>query len=241
MNRTKYDELLIERPPSLTEVAVSKLSSAILSGLFDPGQRLLEVEVSNGLQISRGPLREALRALANEGLVTIHQNRGAYVASPSDEEIEQLAIFRALIEGSAARLVAGARDPAALGRLREIATNQKKALDASDNVDFHEQHWNFHRSICIESNNKFLVQAFKSVSSLIRIYHRIIAVDLQRMMKNNEVFLDALCRLDPEEAEQIVRGEVLRVAFLTLNRPIPSTVAGYVTRLIGPDGTVTRI
>src|SRR5262245_1813857 len=115
--RAGQSELKIDRAPSLTDAAIARLANAIVSGRFQPGQRLIETELSATLGISRAPLREALRVLANDGLVEIRQSRGSFVAQPSTEDLERAVVFRAVIEGTAARFVAHNRDPAVLSRL----------------------------------------------------------------------------------------------------------------------------
>ena len=68
------------------------LRSAIIMGSFEPGQRLIEARISMELGTSRGPVREALRQLENEGLVMSYPYRGAVVLGVSDEEVQEVLI-----------------------------------------------------------------------------------------------------------------------------------------------------
>src|SRR5690606_39602541 len=102
-------------------------------------------------KISRAPLREALRQLASEGLLEIRPNRGTYVVDPSPEEIAQMSVTRAIIEGAAARLVAHKRDPEAIGRLDAIIAALLVADASGDRNAIFRHHWDFHRAVCEES------------------------------------------------------------------------------------------
>jgi DNA-binding GntR family transcriptional regulator len=233
--------LAFERPLSLTDAAAASLSGAILAGQFAPGQRLVETDLSASLGISRAPVREALRALAAEGLVEIRQNRGTFVVCPSADEIEQMALFRGLIEGAAARLVASHRQQPALERLAAILAEQRDAYSSGEWQAFLDAHWRFHHGICVESGNPYLTRALNSVSKLIRLYHRITGVDRDRMLRNNSAFLQAMSRRSPEQAEELLRSQIIRVAYETLGRAIPEAVAGYVTCLIDTQGRLKPI
>src|SRR6202521_5912686 len=85
---------------SLRQQVASSLRDAILSGSLKPGQRLVEEEISQGMHTSRGPLREALRQLEQEGLVMSVPYRGSFVSRISTlEVIEVLIPLRSTLEG----------------------------------------------------------------------------------------------------------------------------------------------
>ncbi|TPG39208.1 GntR family transcriptional regulator [Roseomonas nepalensis] len=93
-------------PLGVQSQAVDKLREAIVSGHFQPGQRLVEAELCRLLGISRGSVREALRRLEGERLVVITPNRGPSVTELSWEEAVQIYDVRRLLEGEAAALAA---------------------------------------------------------------------------------------------------------------------------------------
>ena len=84
--------------PSLVEVTTRRLRDEILSGALEPGERLIEEQICQRFSISRAPLREALRLLAQQGLVEHLPRRGARVATWSEEDIRQLFEIRAVLE-----------------------------------------------------------------------------------------------------------------------------------------------
>jgi DNA-binding GntR family transcriptional regulator len=88
----------------LGQVVTDELRRAILSGRYQPGERLIEDRLSEELGISRVPVRKALRQLAGDGLVELGPNRGATVANVSDDTARDLIEVRATLEGLNAKL-----------------------------------------------------------------------------------------------------------------------------------------
>ena len=229
-------ELALPIPSSLSDLAVDRLREAIVVGHFKPGERLVETKISAGLGISRAPLREALRVLASDGLVQIKQNRGAYVVSPSGEELENMVLARSIAEGTAARLVTAARSTETLDLLRGILERQKEARAASDHRALTYLHWEFHRAICSGSNNPFLLDLWNKVSNVIRIYST--GAFYKIAVENNEVFLEYFCKKSPSEAEEVLRSQIIIMSYVYLNKPIPFAIREYVCTFIDGSSVV---
>jgi DNA-binding GntR family transcriptional regulator len=83
--------------PSNTEVVADALREAIIKGWIRPGERIKEIPLSQQLGISRGPIREALRLLAHDGLVTIIPNRGAVVPTPTSADVLEVYAMRSAL------------------------------------------------------------------------------------------------------------------------------------------------
>lgn len=233
-------DFALDRPPGLAKAVAARLSDAILSGHFQPGERLLETTIAQRLDVSRASLREALRTLEAEGLVEIRQSRGAHVINPSPEDIEQMSLFRALLEGAAARLIASRRDPRSLARLGAILTRHQTVVSAGQDYEaFLRAHWEFHHAICEECGNSYIVKAIQSASHAIRMYHRIKRPVGQQMFRNNQVYLDAMSHGEPLEAEAILRSQIIKAAYEMLGKDIPRAVRQYVTHYID-DSFVVR-
>lgn len=228
----KRDNLLtLDRPPSLTEAAVERLTDAIMSGHLKAGQRLIENEISAMLGISRAPLREALRALAKGGLVEIRRSRGAVVASPTADDIEHLVVFRALVEGAAARFIAFHRDRKVLKRLSAIIDEMKDAHRQNEGEMFLKHVWNFHGSMCADSGNPFLLQAWSIAGNLTRLYlqRAVPKINFDVVLANNRAILQSLEKSEPAEAESLVRSLIIRLAYQLIDREIPDSIGEYVT------------
>jgi DNA-binding GntR family transcriptional regulator len=111
------EDLLITDNIPARDLAHRKLRDAIISGQFKPGQRLLERELVDRMGVSRTPIREALRKLELEGLVTTVPYKGPIVAMPTVEEARQLYEVRASLEGRAVDLFMERTDDATIDRL----------------------------------------------------------------------------------------------------------------------------
>ncbi|MBI3044070.1 MAG: GntR family transcriptional regulator [Betaproteobacteria bacterium] len=100
---------LVPRAPltlSLAEQIAARLSERIVTGIYAPGRRIMEQAVAEEFVVSRGPVREALRLLEKDGLVTILPRRGALVTNLSIGEVEEIFDIRAMLNGLRDRLIA---------------------------------------------------------------------------------------------------------------------------------------
>jgi len=121
---------------TLPEKIAATIAERITSGVYTPGERLVEATLARELQVSHGPIRDALRLLQNAGLVTIPPYRGAHVTELSEREIEEIYQVRAALVGLRARwlaedpareeVLAGVADP--IARLAALA----RSADARD-------------------------------------------------------------------------------------------------------------
>lgn len=103
---------------SLPEQIAERIGNTIIHGGYEPGARIQEQEVADQFQVSRGPVREALRILERDGLVQIHARRGAQVTQLNVGEVNDLFEVRISLLGLAARLAAERRDPDFMARMR---------------------------------------------------------------------------------------------------------------------------
>jgi DNA-binding GntR family transcriptional regulator len=153
---------------TLRERALEALRAAITSGEYRPGDHLGEEELAGRLGVSRGTVREALRHLQQEGLVTAGARGMLRVQSLSAAEIRDLYRVRAALEGLAVTLIIGSRRrDAAVTRLREALSN----LD-DPNHDFGshiDADLDFHLLLCQLSENSVLVDAWRNLEGRVRI------------------------------------------------------------------------
>jgi DNA-binding GntR family transcriptional regulator len=92
------DDSQLERPRSLTELAQERIRNLIVTGAFELGEQLSEVQLANRLGISKTPVREALLQLRHGGLVEIHPQRGTFVFTLDESGVDQVCQFRTVIE-----------------------------------------------------------------------------------------------------------------------------------------------
>ncbi|MDB6179534.1 GntR family transcriptional regulator [Paracoccus sp. Z330] len=109
-----------------------RLTDHIVSGGFAPGQKLTEQQLASALQVSRGPLREAVRELAEMGLLVSIPYRGLFVRSISRQDLEELYSLRTKLESFAFELLWDRRTPEALDDLGRRHATLKKTIEAGD-------------------------------------------------------------------------------------------------------------
>jgi DNA-binding GntR family transcriptional regulator len=152
---------------TLRERALEALRSAITSGQYRPGDHLGEVELAKHLGVSRGTVREALRHLQQEGLVTIGNRNMLRVSSVSPREIRELFRVRAALEGLAmAEIIASPGKDAAVATLRDALT---RLADDGDFAAKLEADLGFHLVLCRLSGNSMLVDAWRYLEGRIRV------------------------------------------------------------------------
>lgn len=159
---------------SLVELALDRLSREILSGRVEPGERLVEEQLTRRLGISRAPLREALRLLAQQGLVEHIPRRGARVATLSDADVRELYEIRDLIERHA---TAGLPAEPDLTALRGAVEVMRKATETADRFAIADAHRRFHVEVVALSGNRQLTALFESILVRLQVY---MAVNLRR-------------------------------------------------------------
>ena len=153
---------------TLRERALEALRAAITSGEYRPGDHLGEEELARRLGVSRGTVREALRHLQQEGLVTAGARGMLRVHSMSAAEIRDLFQVRAALEGLAVTLLIGSpRREAAVTRLREALSDlDDPNHDCSSHID---ADLDFHLLLCQLSENSVLVDAWRNLEGRVRI------------------------------------------------------------------------
>lgn len=170
---------------SLREQALAALRTAITSGELEPGRHLVETELSEMLQISRGTLREALRQLEQEGLISAGPRGRMSVRHLDVKEIRDIFAVRGVLESLAARTLSDMPDKeGALAELRAAVDNMEKAAKSSLEERI-ESDLEFHRTLCRLSGNETLLHSWESLEGSIRM--SIMFAGLEKGVKNMSV------------------------------------------------------
>ncbi|MFD4196224.1 GntR family transcriptional regulator [Amycolatopsis thermoflava] len=154
------------------ETTYDRVRELIVGGAFPPGQRLTELDLSQRLDVSRTPVREALRRLESDGLVESGQ-RGVTVIRLSDAELREAYLVRASLEALTAELAAqrqqaGEIAPAALARLTGHADDADRATRAGDLIAGVRHNREFHRHVAVLAGNSL------ALGFLDRVWDRIL-------------------------------------------------------------------
>jgi DNA-binding GntR family transcriptional regulator len=147
----------------LRDKVAGEIRTAILSGHFKPGDRLIEERLAEEFGVSRNPIREAMRTLASEGLIEVTARRGAVVASLSAQEAQELLEVRATLEAANARLASRRRDPLVLDRLNAILQRGTEAIEAGRVADLPWLNDAFHTHLAQAGHNRVLADLMKTL------------------------------------------------------------------------------
>lgn len=191
----------LERRDLVTQVTQS-LSETILSGKLEPGSRLNEVRLAEQFDISRAPLREALRRLETEGLVIAHARRGFFVRTINAIDIIEIFEVRRALEASAGRKVCANLAKQDLKLLEKQYERMKKSALDADFVAQIEADLGFHRLICQLSGNKRLLDLFDQISNEIRfaiVHLQILYEDNVALAQSHAPLLQAIQNKSEEE------------------------------------------
>ena len=148
---------------SLSEVVSEQIRGRILDGTLKPGERLVEDRLSAELGVSRVPVREALRGLSAEGLVTLLPHRGATVVEVTPETVAELVEVRALLEGLNARLAAQRHDPEIVAQLEDTLARGNEAAKAGTAEELARLNAEFHERLAEASRNAVLSDVMRSL------------------------------------------------------------------------------
>ena len=145
-----------EDHPSLHDRVKAALAQAIRSGRLRPGERIVEERLAAEFGVSRNPVREAIRALAAEGLVEVNARRGASVAFLSEQEARETVEVRALLEGHNARLAARRRDAETLQVIQGVLGRGTAAVAAGEFGELSDLNRQFHQALAAAAQNRVL-------------------------------------------------------------------------------------
>jgi GntR family transcriptional regulator, trigonelline degradation regulator len=205
MNDGELDMRVTHVAAPVRHQLVDTLRRAILELRFRPGDRLVERELCELTGVSRTSLREALRQLESEGLVSIIPNRGPIVATVDREEAEQIYDLRAVLEGFMGRRFAERATDKQIKRLREALEAFRKAVKRGDARDLISTKSEFYDQLMTGSGNRALEGALRNLHGRVTLLRATsmgqpgrIAVSLREL----EGIVDAIARRDPVAAER---------------------------------------
>ncbi|AUL99086.1 GntR family transcriptional regulator [Zoogloeaceae bacteirum Par-f-2] len=198
-------------PLALYQEVAERLRQRIFSHELPPGTWVDEQALAAQYGISRTPLREALKVLASEGLVTLKPRRGCYVTEISERDLDEVFAVMALLEGQCARDAAQRADPAQRARLEHIHADLEAAAAAGNINGFFEANQAFHRAVQEIADNRWLLQVITDLRKVIKLsrHHSLFSEGrLEQSLAEHRAILDAILACDPEGAEQRMRAHI---------------------------------
>ena len=190
------------------------LADEIVSGTLAPGSALDETDIARRFNVSRTPVREALRQLAASGLVEARAHRGAVVAQPSIERLSGMFEAMAELEALCAGLAAERMTPVERNRLEAIHEELRVLSHAGDPDRFHEINEHFHSAIYTGSQNGHIAEITLATRKRVQPFRRAQFRNLGRLAKSHaehDRVVVAILRGDRNGAAGAMRAHIERV------------------------------
>ncbi|HZR03508.1 MAG TPA: phosphonate utilization associated transcriptional regulator [Burkholderiales bacterium] len=157
---------------SLTMLVRRELERRILSGEVSPGDKLNEAEIATQLNVSRSPVREALRALEQTGLVQIEKNRGVSVRELSLQDADEIYEFRAHLDEVIGQLAARRVTTQQVAQLRELLRKMQEAARTRNVARYYPLNLRFHDLLAEIAGNRALLGAYRRLVNELHLYRR---------------------------------------------------------------------
>jgi DNA-binding GntR family transcriptional regulator len=190
-------------PRALYEEVAELLRQRIFARELEAGSWIDELRIAQALGISRTPLREALKVLAAEGLVTMKVRRGAYVTEVSEKDLRDVYHLLALLESDAVRQVASSCTPEQLAKIQALHQELESAV--TDRDRFFEINEQFHQQLLQFADNKWrdqMVADLRKVMKLNRHHSLFKEGRLDQSLTEHREIVHALLQRQPELAAQ---------------------------------------
>jgi DNA-binding GntR family transcriptional regulator len=222
MNLNDLAANVLQQQRSTPDLIADALREAIVRGIFQEGQSLRQDEIATQFGVSRIPVREALRQLEAEGLVTLHLNRGAMVSALSPAEAQEIFEIRSALEVKAIQLAIPKLTPSDLEKASEILAQTDQVTDAGLLAKLN---WEFHATLYTTAERPRLLTIIKTLHLNVDRYVRLQMSQmdyLERSQKEHYQLLEACQQHDTKAAVRLLKrhidtaGEQL-VAYLQQN------------------------
>lgn len=198
---------------SLATLVRSELERRILSGEMAPGEKLAEAEVAGELNVSRGPVREAFRALEQAGLLRTEKNRGVFVREVSLMEADEIYEVRAGLDELIGRLAAQRITAAQLAELRELLKNMQRTARLKSVDDYYPLNLRFHAMLAGFAGNRMLEAVYGRLVNELHLYRRETlahgANSFPISTREHGEIVEALATRDGDRAAQLLYGHAM--------------------------------
>jgi len=193
--------------PSITEQAYRRVRGVLLEGAYLPGARLSEVALAARLEVSRGPVREALERLAQEGLVVRVPRRGTYVRRYDRAEVRELMELRRVLDTAAVRLAIVRADDDALSRVHALQDAAEAVIARGSGYPPDKD---FHQAVVRLARNRELERSAGLVYDQLRLARSLSAQGsrARAAWREHAAILRALLARDAAAAEEAVAAHL---------------------------------
>ncbi|MCP2034280.1 DNA-binding GntR family transcriptional regulator [Planomicrobium sp. HSC-17F08] len=197
--------MLIPDQRTLSDDVAAIIRKMILNGEFGSGERINQAQLAEKLSISRGPVREALKLLQNEGLIKHETNKGTFVATLSQQDAFEIYTLRALLEGEAAQLAVPNLKEKDFAKLERLLEKFHQMMIAKDLEKQAQCDILFHSTIVGASRHNRLISIHKHLDTQVGAMFLTIAnqvpLRVEQVVHNHQILLDALRTKDCERIQ----------------------------------------
>jgi DNA-binding GntR family transcriptional regulator len=199
---------------SISDQVYTHIKKLILAGTLRGGERVPEKKVADLFKVSRTPVREAIRKLAECGLVVIKPRSYAFVATLSPEEARDISWVRLYLEKLSVRLfcTAGAEAAASLPQLYDLSRRCKEAFESGDFATAHEHDSALHLEIARRTGNTELLEMLSMLDAklqLLRLKQHLPRPELAKYFAQHDQLLKLLESKDLPRIEALLEGHIL--------------------------------
>jgi len=183
------------------------LRDMIMTGKLTEGDKVNEGKLCETMGISKTPLREALRVLSVEGLIELVPNRGAFVTTPTLEEITEMFGVMGLLEGFCARSACEKMDDSAFDRLEKLHARLEEKFDRRDQEGYIHANNRYHSYLQELAGNRTLNQIISGLRKKILLY-RFQSLNLserfEKSIEEHRELIEAFRERNPDKAEKLM-------------------------------------
>jgi len=203
-----------DEPSDVEAHVYASISSALLEGKLAPGQQLVERELAAAFGCTRGALRKVLARLGFEGKLVLEPNRGAFVPSPSEDDIRAVYRARQVAEAGVMVSLCGTLDAAMRRKLAAHVRSEKKALREARVDEAVRLAGQFHLLLTEQAGGAALVEALAQLVAKTELYKALFDPSKASMCAPDEhaQIIEALEARDTERVEQLVRQHSIELA-----------------------------
>jgi DNA-binding GntR family transcriptional regulator len=196
---------MVSRPESLVSFAREQIETLIISGALGGGQKLNEHALATRLNVSRGPIREAIRLLEKDNLVTSVQNYGVYVRTLDLDEATELYAFRGVVFGYICGDVAEKQPSKLIRSLSSLVEKMDEAIEKAAPEKYFELNLKFHTLIVEASTVESAKRVYRSLAKQSSLFRRRSLSDVAEMRASNDehrMILEAIGSADRAAARE---------------------------------------
>ncbi len=191
---------------TLKEEIIEYLRTRIITGELKPGDRVVELDIAKKYDISRGPVREAVRLLEDQGLLEYKKNIGCVVKILSKKELKESHLIFSTLEKLSIKLTNGVIKDEHLKEIEKLVENIKEYVEERDIEKIIQNDYEIHKQILLNAENNKLLELWESMkSSNYAIYYTIIQKNENIINEAYKKHIDLIEALKEQDAEKSIK------------------------------------